>query len=527
MFGFIRSRRRSTRNSRQIIQQALTQALAPAMMEALEERRLLAACLESPYATFVSGAMTLNGTGGADTVTLSTDVSGKVLVTHNGTPYNVCVSGTPVNSADVQSIVINGGDQNDTLNFSGVTTANGYTHSSLPGHITLNGDAGNDTFIGSPFADSISGGTGTDTADYSARTSALTLLLDGTASSSDGDTLGSDIENAIGGTGNDIITGNSSANSLTGGAGNDSLTGNAGDDTLVGGDGDDTYQGGIGADTYSDTSTTSNDTYVFSGSADLGTDPIDDNGGTSDTGDFSGLSSSLRLNFTLTPESPKSMVYDSGTTVYLKLTGGNPNTQFEKIIGGPGNDSVTGTNSNETLVGNGGNDTLDGSGGNDSLDGSAGTDSITGGAGNDILIGGADNDSLDGGSNDDRYVFSGSTTLGTDQINESASSGTDTIDLSGMGGTAGAKLDLTIIGSNQTVVSSLLTLNLSTSDAVEYISGTANGDTLTGNSTANSLSGNGGNDILIGGVGNDTLDGGTGSDTASYETNSSGQHNRG
>lgn len=62
------------------------------------------------------------------------------------------------------------------------------------------------------------------------------------------------IENAITGSGNDVLTGNEGGNRLDGGAGNDSLNGAAGDDTLVGGAGNDTLTGGAG-----------NDTVVFSG----------------------------------------------------------------------------------------------------------------------------------------------------------------------------------------------------------------------------------------------------------------------
>ena len=58
------------------------------------------------------------------------------------------------------------------------------------------------------------------------------------------------IENAIGGSGNDSITGNQSNNALKGGVGNDALFGLAGDDTLDGGAGDDTLDGGAGADKF-------------------------------------------------------------------------------------------------------------------------------------------------------------------------------------------------------------------------------------------------------------------------------------
>src|SRR5262249_45833102 len=49
------------------------------------------------------------------------------------------------------------------------------------------------------------------------------------------------IENALGGSGNDTITGNAVANVLNGGAGNDTLNGGGGADTLIGGLGADHF----------------------------------------------------------------------------------------------------------------------------------------------------------------------------------------------------------------------------------------------------------------------------------------------
>ena len=57
------------------------------------------------------------------------------------------------------------------------------------------------------------------------------------------------IENAVGGAGNDNITGNQVANRLTGNAGTDALTGAGGSDVLVGGKGNDTLDGGENVDT--------------------------------------------------------------------------------------------------------------------------------------------------------------------------------------------------------------------------------------------------------------------------------------
>jgi Ca2+-binding RTX toxin-like protein len=61
--------------------------------------------------------------------------------------------------------------------------------------------------------------------------------------------FGTQIENALGGAGNDTITGNALANRIEGGAGNDVLAGGAGDDTLDGGAGNDVLAGGAGNDT--------------------------------------------------------------------------------------------------------------------------------------------------------------------------------------------------------------------------------------------------------------------------------------
>ncbi len=57
------------------------------------------------------------------------------------------------------------------------------------------------------------------------------------------------IENAIGGSGDDILSGNVAANVLTGNGGDDTLTGEAQNDTLYGGAGNDSLLGGNGMDT--------------------------------------------------------------------------------------------------------------------------------------------------------------------------------------------------------------------------------------------------------------------------------------
>lgn len=62
--------------------------------------------------------------------------------------------------------------------------------------------------------------------------------------------VGAVIENAIGGTANDAITGNEADNILKGGKGGDTLAGETGDDRLVGGNGADSFvfAAGLGSD---------------------------------------------------------------------------------------------------------------------------------------------------------------------------------------------------------------------------------------------------------------------------------------
>ena len=98
---------------------------------------------------------------------------------------------------------------------------------------------------------------GNDTLDCSGYSTAQTIDLHAGAFSSVGGltynigiALNANIENAIGGSGNDTLIANDLSCTLTGGGGNDTLTGGAGIDRLVGGIGVDTLSGGGGADTF-------------------------------------------------------------------------------------------------------------------------------------------------------------------------------------------------------------------------------------------------------------------------------------
>jgi len=79
----------------------------------------------------------------------------------------------------------------------------------------------------------------------------------------------------------------------------------------------------------------------------------------------------------------------------------NLGTIGERVVGGDGDDVLTGTPDNDTLIGGAGNDRLEGLAGDDRLDGGAGNDRLDGGAGNDVLDGGSGNDVILGGTGDD------------------------------------------------------------------------------------------------------------------------------
>jgi Ca2+-binding RTX toxin-like protein len=98
---------------------------------------------------------------------------------------------------------------------------------------------------------------GNDTLNCSGYSSAQTIDLHAGSFSSVGGlvnnigiALNANIENAIGGSGNDRLTANDLGDSLTGGSGNDTLIGGAGTDQLIGSSGVDTMTGGGGADTF-------------------------------------------------------------------------------------------------------------------------------------------------------------------------------------------------------------------------------------------------------------------------------------
>ena len=198
-----------------------------------------------------AGANTLDGGAGNDT--LAGGAGADSLIGGAGTDtadYSGSTTGVTVNLGN--GVGLGGDAAGDTL--SGIENVTGSAYGdSLTGDgaaNVLSGGAGNDTLAGGAGADSLTGGSGTDTADYSGSTSGITVNL-GAGSGSGGDAAGdtlTGIENVIGSSYSDVLTGDANANAIYGGSGADVVSAGSGGDALYGGSGSDTLSGAEGAD---------------------------------------------------------------------------------------------------------------------------------------------------------------------------------------------------------------------------------------------------------------------------------------
>ncbi|MES3025321.1 MAG: calcium-binding protein, partial [Pseudomonadota bacterium] len=433
---------------------------------------------------------------------------------------------------------------------------------------------GNDTMLGTVFADVIDGQAGDDN-------------LNGLA----GD------DSLIGGEGADILIGDAGSDSLRGGAGNDSLDGGAGDDVYLFGRGD-------GQDrvnySYDPTAGKLNTLQLKSGvaSSEVVLKLVYDDtfyrnsalevsiAGTTDKIVFNGF---LLDDDTATPyNSVQQIRFDDGSvwdlaTIVNKVLAGTDEADTvrgtlaaDALDGAAGNDNLNGLAGNDTLIGGEGADTLTGEHGDDSLVGGAGLDGLDGGAGNDTLDGGAGEDHLFGGDGDDVFLFGKGD--GQDRIYHAydpAAGKLNTLQLKAGVATSelvlkqvyddvfgdNGALEISIAGTTDkvviigflytgdaanpynsvqqisfddgtvwnltTIVSKLLagtdgndsTLGTLSADLIDgaagddNLNGLAGDDTLLGGEGADTLMGDAGSDSLIGGAGNDSIDGGAGDDT--------------
>ena len=235
----------------------------------------------------------------------------------------------------------------------------------------------------------------------------------------------------------------------------------------------------------------------------------------------------------------------------------------DTLIGGAGNDTLSGADSDDLLVGNAGDDLMGGGGGNDTLLGGAGRDTLDGGNGNDTVDGQGGADTLSGGEGDDTIVWDGQndgddtilTDAGGDTLSVGGrstddtftvsqsgameliiSQGTASISITGNGLEAGIEAVVINGGSGNDTVTitdidqvGALVLTVNGGSGADIITATGaslgnvrlaiNGglgdDTLTGSADADTISGDEGNDVISGESGNDTLSGNVGNDSIS------------
>src|SRR5215211_5201102 len=132
-------------------------------------------------------------------------------------------------AAGITGLQLNGGDGDDEI--TNATRING----------KLFGQDGNDILRGGAGADLLDGGPGLDTVAYATAADvivALTAGLGGSSEPGDVDEI-EQIENVLGGSGNDTLSGTSGPNVLDGGDGEDYVDGGDGVDSLAGGGGAD------------------------------------------------------------------------------------------------------------------------------------------------------------------------------------------------------------------------------------------------------------------------------------------------
>lgn len=202
------------------------------------------------------------------------------------------------------------------------------------------------------------------------------------------------IEKAIGGSGDDTLTGNAAANVLIGNAGDDKILGGQGADTLRGNAGDDTVRGGDGSDV------------VWAGADDRGDDNVDGGAGADS------IAGGLGDDF-LVGGAGADVIY--GGEGDDTLHGGDfgvavdvIDTSQNRLWSGAGDDVITGAGGHDAIGAGSGDDIISAGAGNDTVfGGEEGDDRVNGGTGDDALFGGSGKDSLagDGGADE---IYGGS-----------------------------------------------------------------------------------------------------------------------
>jgi Ca2+-binding RTX toxin-like protein len=302
------------------------------------------------------------------------------------------------------------------------------------GNDTLNGESGNDLLSGNAGNDTLDGGAGVDTASYADKTVSVSVTLNRatavrvTVGGVNEDMI-RNIENIIGGSSDDTLTGDSLGNVLTGGAGNDTLNGGAGNDTIIdtagtlaidGGAGDDritiaegltgTVNGGTGRDVLD---FSYDDDFYISLAASLvitGGEILEtqgDNMITATVAQFEAFDKIVAGDYadpfqiTLTISGAGTLDLSDEVSDFDIVSGSLVTRRAAVVHASSAGNTITTGGLGDYLYGGTGNDTLNGGAGGDRLDGNAGDDVLNGGAGDDWIYDLAGTLAIDGGAGDD------------------------------------------------------------------------------------------------------------------------------
>jgi len=461
------------------------------------------------------------------TLTQSADTFANDGVTNNFTIVNG-LGGNDVLSTAVAA-TINGGDGNDSITSTvsaGATVASNDYLFGGNGDDTITGGAGNDTMYGGLGNDVLSSGNGKD------------ALYGGIGN--DSLTGGQGNQALYGGVGLDTLYGGVDSNALTGGAVDTHiLYGDAGNDNVTGGgytagtnnvasSASNSYKlyGGVGNDTLTGS-------WIVVGSAgakdtmDGGVGINSINGGSS----ISATGATVVVGANHANETLTFINDTQGVSVGVSLWAGVTANLTTGVATASGKSMGSNWSINDTIANI---DNLTGSNYNDSLTGNTFANVILGGAGNDTITGGGSgaygsptantgNDTLNGGGGNDTYILN----TGSDTVNAMIiqdNSGINTLDFSNVAVTLGTAEHTPLVTGDtlKALSASASAYTIGMIEGVQANLGSAidaNGKVyFTGNAGSGSilgvqhLIGTAGADYLVG-VGGSTLDGGAGNDT--------------
>ncbi|WP_437359988.1 calcium-binding protein [Inquilinus limosus] len=200
-----------------------------------------------------AGNDNLAGNGGADVLDGGAGSQDMADYVYSGAGVKVSLATHTASGGDAEGDTLTNIEWLRGSYFDDVLTGNGGANflSGLGGTDRLDGGAGNDRLVGGAGADVLIGGAGVDTVLYDNASAGVTVNLANPAVNT-GDAAGdtySSVENVVGSTLNDTLTGNHIANYLYGWNGADILNGRGGADLLSGGAGADTFVFSSVADT--------------------------------------------------------------------------------------------------------------------------------------------------------------------------------------------------------------------------------------------------------------------------------------